>query len=196
MKTSNIRINAPWGYVALLVVLSITILNASDIVITILWLLVLAMCLLEGMKLRLWLGPDQRPKVAGPSVKSKVSVHLAICNEPPKMVIATIKGVLAQGYSNFELIIVDNNTKDENVWSPVRDFCEDHDNIRFFHLEKWPFYKSGALNFARKVTDPEVDFVFVLDADYMFPYWRSSTIFSTTTALTPIPVTAPLPPAP
>ena len=96
-----------------------------------------------------------------------VSVHLAICDESPSMVISTIKGILAQDYPRFELIIVDNNTSNRELWQPVAKYCESIQDVRFFHLPNWPFYKSGALNFARKVSDSNAEFIFVVDADYV-----------------------------
>ena len=46
-------------------------------------------------------------------------------------------------------LIIDNNTKDPAIWQPVRTFCENlGPSFRFFHLEPWPGYKAGALNFA------------------------------------------------
>ena len=167
MKSLNYDLNVPWDYVLIVTILILGILTASEIVQAVLWILVLVMCILEVMKLKLWLGSGQRTAFTGPTVKSQVSVHLATCNEPPEMVIETIKGVLRQKYKNFELIVVDNNTKDVNLWKPVQEFCKDQDNVSFFHLENWPFYKSGALNFARKVTSKVAEFVFVLDADYI-----------------------------
>ena len=82
------------------------------------------------------------------------------------MVISTVKGILEQDYAEFEIIVVDNNTRERALWGPVQDFCMALPNVRFFHLENWPYYKSGALNFARKVTANNAGFIFVIDADY------------------------------
>src|SRR5215470_9073300 len=53
----------------------------------------------------------------------KVSLHLAICNEPPAMVIETLDSLAALDYPDFEVIVIDNNTKDPAVWRPVQDYC-------------------------------------------------------------------------
>ncbi|MGB6151341.1 MAG: glycosyltransferase family 2 protein [Pricia sp.] len=155
-----------WGYVAMLITLSFVILLAPLLAILILVLLIMLVVLLEGMKLKLWLGFRERSDKAVNTDTPLVSVHLAICNEPPSMVISTVKGILAQDYPNFELIVIDNNTVDSSLWEPVADFSRNLSNVRFFHLDKWPFYKSGALNFARKVSDSKAEFIFVIDADY------------------------------
>ncbi len=105
------------------------------------------------------LPPEQQPFV---------SVHLACCNEPPDMVIATIDSLAAMDYQNFEVIVVDNNTKDEALWKPVEArMAELGPRFRFFHLPQWPGFKAGALNFAMKQIDPRTEVVGVVDADYV-----------------------------
>ena len=97
-----------------------------------------------------------------------VSIHLACYNEPPEMVMVTLDSLAALDYHNFEVLVIDNNTKDPAVWEPVRDYCEKlGKHFRFFHLEPWPGYKAGALNFGLKETDPRADVVAVIDADYV-----------------------------
>ena len=104
-----------------------------------------------------------------------VSIHLACCNEPPEMVIATIDSLARLDYRNFEVLVVDNNTSDPALWMPV----EAHvatlgSNFRFFHLPKWPGFKAGALNFALGQTDARAEVVGVVDADYVVePDWLS-----------------------
>jgi cellulose synthase/poly-beta-1,6-N-acetylglucosamine synthase-like glycosyltransferase len=96
-----------------------------------------------------------------------VSVHLACYNEPPEMVIATIDSLAKLDYRNFEVIVVDNNTKDEAKWKPVEAYIDKlPSNFKFFHLPSWPGFKAGALNFALTKTDPKAEVVGVVDADY------------------------------
>ncbi len=98
----------------------------------------------------------------------RVSLHLACCNEPPEMVIATIRSLTQLDYRNFEVLVVDNNTKDERLWKPVEEYVASLDErFRFFHLPSWPGYKAGALNFALSQTDPDAEIVGVVDADYV-----------------------------
>jgi cellulose synthase/poly-beta-1,6-N-acetylglucosamine synthase-like glycosyltransferase len=97
-----------------------------------------------------------------------VSIHLACCNEPPEMVIATIASIERLNYSNFELLVIDNNTKDPARWEPVRDYMARlGENFRFFHLPSWPGFKAGALNFALDQIDQRTEVVAVVDADYV-----------------------------
>lgn len=110
---------------------------------------------------------EPRPLPAGVR-EPRVSLHLACCNEPPEMVIATLDSLARLDYENFEVLVVDNNTKDEALWRPV----EAHvarlgSRFRFFHLPSWPGFKAGALNYALERTDPEAEVVGVIDADYV-----------------------------
>ncbi|HWT28603.1 MAG TPA: glycosyltransferase [Methylophilaceae bacterium] len=96
-----------------------------------------------------------------------VSIHLACYNEPPAMVIATIESLHQLQYRHFEVIVIDNNTKDEALWKPVEAYMAQlPDNFRFFHLPSWPGFKAGALNFALAQTDPGAEVIGVVDADY------------------------------
>ena len=111
-----------------------------------------------------------------------VSIHLACCNEPPDMVIATLKSLQALDYKTFEVIVVDNNTADEALWTPVRDFIaalpqSARARFRFFHLPTWPGFKAGALNFALTHTDARAQVIGVVDADYVVkPEWLRSLV--------------------
>jgi exo-beta-1,3-glucanase (GH17 family)/cellulose synthase/poly-beta-1,6-N-acetylglucosamine synthase-like glycosyltransferase len=96
-----------------------------------------------------------------------VSVHLACCNEPPEMVILTLDSLAALDYQNFEVVVIDNNTKRDEVWKPVEEHCKKlGEKFRFYHLSPWPGFKAGALNFGLKETDPRADVIAVVDADY------------------------------
>jgi exo-beta-1,3-glucanase (GH17 family)/cellulose synthase/poly-beta-1,6-N-acetylglucosamine synthase-like glycosyltransferase len=97
-----------------------------------------------------------------------VSIHLACCNEPPEMVIATIASLRQLAYENFEVVVVDNNTKDEAKWQPIQAYVESlPENFRFFHLPSWPGYKAGALNFALSNSASHAEIIAVVDADYV-----------------------------
>ncbi|HEV7775535.1 MAG TPA: glycosyltransferase family 2 protein [Luteibacter sp.] len=96
-----------------------------------------------------------------------VSIHLACHNEPPEMVMITLDSLAALDYANFEVLVLDNNTKDPAVWKPIEEYCAKlGSRFRFFHLEPWPGYKAGALNFGLTETDPRAEVVAVIDADY------------------------------
>jgi exo-beta-1,3-glucanase (GH17 family)/cellulose synthase/poly-beta-1,6-N-acetylglucosamine synthase-like glycosyltransferase len=96
-----------------------------------------------------------------------VSIHLACYNEPPEMVILTLDSLAALDYENYEVLVIDNNTKREEVWRPVEAHCAKLGaKFRFFHLEPWPGFKAGALNYGLTQTDARAEVVAVVDADY------------------------------
>jgi cellulose synthase/poly-beta-1,6-N-acetylglucosamine synthase-like glycosyltransferase len=95
-----------------------------------------------------------------------VSLHVPAHAEPPEMVIATVRSLLQLDYDRFEVVVIDDNTRDEALWRPVEAWCRAN-GVTFLHLENWPGYKSGALNVAlRNLTDPRAELIGVVDADY------------------------------
>ena len=95
-----------------------------------------------------------------------VSLHVPAHNEPPEMVIETLRSLLRLDYPRYEIILIDDNTDEEELWRPVEAWCARH-GVKFAHLDNWPGYKSGALNYAlRRLTAPEADVIGVVDSDY------------------------------
>ena len=129
-----------------------------------------------------WEGSLRRSFVSRPlrdgQRQPMVSIHLACCNEPPEMVINTIKSLAQLQYANFEVLIIDNNTANAATWQPVRDFIATlPGHFKFFHLPVWPGYKAGALNFALTQSNPSAEVVAVVDSDYQVdPAWLSSLV--------------------
>jgi exo-beta-1,3-glucanase (GH17 family)/cellulose synthase/poly-beta-1,6-N-acetylglucosamine synthase-like glycosyltransferase len=98
----------------------------------------------------------------------KVSIHLPCYSEPPEMLKLTLDSLAALDYPDYEVIVVDNNTKNPELWKPVLEHCEKlGPQFRFYHLGKWPGAKAGALNFALAVTDPDAEVIGVIDSDYL-----------------------------
>ena len=111
-----------------------------------------------------------------PTRYGKVSLHLPICNEPPDLVIETLESLAALDYPNFEVLVIDNNTKEPAVWLPVEAACKRlGERFRFFHVDVMKGFKAGALNMALRETAPDAEFIGVVDADYLVsPDWLSS----------------------
>ncbi len=106
----------------------------------------------------------------------RVSLHVPAYNEPPDMVKETLDALARLDYPNYEVVVIDDNTTDEKLWRPVEDHCRTL-GFRFFHLENWPGFKSGALNFALRNTDPGAEIVGVVDSDYIVsPDWLRSCV--------------------
>ena len=72
-----------------------------------------------------------------------ISLHVPAHNEPPDMVIDTLRSLLRLDYPRYEIILIDDNTDEEDLWRPVEVWCQRH-GVKFVHLEDWPGYKSGA----------------------------------------------------
>lgn len=108
----------------------------------------------------------------------KVSLHLPIHNEPPAMVRKTLEALAKVDYPHLEVLVMDNNTKDPEIWEPVRDDCERLGPMfRFFHLENWPGFKAGAINHALEQTAPDAEIIAVIDSDYILsPDWLNSMV--------------------
>ncbi len=104
-----------------------------------------------------------------------VSLHVPAHDEPPEMVIQTLQAILRLEYPSYEIILIDDNTQDMLKWRPVMDFCLKH-NIKVFHLQQYPGYKAGALNFALTQTSPNAELIAIVDADYIVqPQWLKET---------------------
>lgn len=98
----------------------------------------------------------------------KVSVHVPAYNEPPDMLKQTLDALAVMDYPNFEVVIVDNNTKDPAVWQPVEEYCRElGPRFRFFHVDPLAGFKAGALNFALRETAPDAEIIAVIDSDYI-----------------------------
>jgi cellulose synthase/poly-beta-1,6-N-acetylglucosamine synthase-like glycosyltransferase len=97
----------------------------------------------------------------------KVSLHVPAYSEPPDVVISTLNKLAELRYPNFEVLMIDNNTKDPNLWKPVEEHCRRlSERFRFFHVDPISGAKAGALNFALKHTAHDAEIIGVIDSDY------------------------------
>lgn len=122
---------------------------------------------IEFVELLIWgRASDTLPARRG-ATRPFVSFHVPICSEPPDVVAKTLMALRDLDYDAFEVLVVDNNTKDERLWQPVEQLCRQLGaRFRFFHLPVWPGFKAGALNFALRNTAPQASLIGVIDADY------------------------------
>jgi len=148
-------------------------------------IVLLALLLVDGFELAEVLWTRERRRFfepykdwTPPHDAPKVSIHVPCYNEPPHMVIETLDALAKLDYPNFEVLIIDNNTKDESVWKPVEQYCLTlGPRFRFFHLPQWPGYKAGALNFALTQTAVDAAFIGVIDSDYIVnTEWLRATV--------------------
>ena len=118
-------------------------------------------------------GAARSALAAIPIRRPRVSIHVPCYNEPPEMVIETLDALARLDYDNFEVIVLDNNTPDPEVWRPVEAHCATlGPRFRFFHLDHVKGFKAGALNEALDRTDPDAVYIAVIDSDYQVePFW-------------------------
>ena len=112
----------------------------------------------------------------------KVSIHVPIYNEPPEMVIASLDALARLDYPDFEVLVIDNNTREPAMWQPVETHCRRlGGRFRFFHVAPLAGFKAGALNFALEQTHPDAEVIGVIDSDYQVePSWlRELALFFT-----------------
>lgn len=97
----------------------------------------------------------------------KVCLQVPTYAEPSDLVIATLDALAQLRYPNFEVMVIDNNTKDPTLWQPVEEHCRRlGEHFRFFHVDPLLGAKAGALNFALRHASADVEIVAVVDADY------------------------------
>lgn len=97
-----------------------------------------------------------------------ISILVPAHNEPPEVLRETLTALSRLRWANYEVLVIDNNTTNENLWRPVEELCRELGApFRFFHVENLPGAKAGALNHARRWMNPQAEFIFVVDADYV-----------------------------
>ena len=102
-----------------------------------------------------------------PGYLPMVCLQVPAYNEPVEVVEKTLKSLAGLSYPNFEVQVVDNNTPRQETWRPLEEICRKlGPNFHCLHLDQWPGYKSGALNFAVTQTDPRAEILGIIDADY------------------------------
>src|SRR6266508_2583507 len=102
-----------------------------------------------------------------PGYLPMVSLQVPAYNEPVEVVQKTLNSLAKLNYPNYEVLVVDNNTPLQETWRPLEDICRTlGPNFHCLHLDRWPGYKSGALNFAVTQTDPRAEIIAIVDADY------------------------------
>jgi cellulose synthase/poly-beta-1,6-N-acetylglucosamine synthase-like glycosyltransferase len=118
-----------------------------------------------------WVDYRRRPGTVRPAAGApapKVSIHVPAYNEPPAMLVETLDALARLDYPDYEVLVIDNNTRDENVWRPVEAHCASLGaRFRFFHVAPLAGFKAGALNYALDRTAPDAAIVAVIDSDYV-----------------------------
>ena len=109
--------------------------------------------------------PERRARI---DEETFVSIHVPAHNEPPEVLSETLRALSRLRWRDYEVLVIDNNTRDESVWRPIEELCAElGPKFRFFHVENMKGAKAGAMNWVRQFMDPRAKFVFVVDADYV-----------------------------
>lgn len=112
--------------------------------------------------------PNFKPKRKQMKSQPFVSILVPAYNEPPTILMQTLDTLSHLKYKNFEVLIIDNNTKDASVWKPVEVFAKKLDEkFRFFHIDHLSGFKAGALNYLLERLDSRSEYTVVIDADYI-----------------------------
>ncbi|MBV9331085.1 MAG: glycosyltransferase [Alphaproteobacteria bacterium] len=149
--------------IAMILAMSPLVLLASTVILT------------EGIEMAasLWRMERRRVLASIPEFQPRVSIHVPCYDEPPAMVAATLDALSRLDYENFEVVVLDNNTPDPATWLPVKQHCEAlGGRFRFYREDQLAGYKAGALNVMLGLTDPQAEYIAVIDSDYQVePYW-------------------------
>lgn len=122
---------------------------------------------LEVVCRRHWRRPRVPTTTSPRSHLPKVSLHVPTYSEPPELVMATLNSLAELEYPNYEVLVIDNNTRDPALWQPVETHCQRlGERFRFMHVDNLTGAKAGALNFALRNTAPDVELIGVIDSDY------------------------------
>src|SRR6266487_3269422 len=129
------------------------------------------------------LGPEPRRMLpasvaAREGFAPKVSIHIAARREPADMLKLTLDAVARLRYSNYECVVVINNTPEPSLWRPIEEYCRAlGERFKFIYVEKLEGFKAGALNLALANTAADAEIIGVLDADYVVhPDWLEDLI--------------------
>jgi cellulose synthase/poly-beta-1,6-N-acetylglucosamine synthase-like glycosyltransferase len=105
---------------------------------------------------------------ADSSHQPHVAIQVPCYNEPIEVVRDTLTALSHLDYPNLVVQVVDNNTRDPQVWRPLEALCAElGPRFQFIHLEPWPGYKAGALNEATRRLPAHVAILGIVDADYI-----------------------------
>jgi cellulose synthase/poly-beta-1,6-N-acetylglucosamine synthase-like glycosyltransferase len=112
--------------------------------------------------------PHSTPKRKRMKITPFVSILVPAYNEPPVILMQTLEVLSRLKYDHFEVLVVDNNTKDTAVWKPVQFFVKTlGSKFRFFHVDPLSGFKAGAINYLLERMDSKSEYVAVIDADYL-----------------------------
>ncbi|MDP2598568.1 MAG: glycosyltransferase [Candidatus Liptonbacteria bacterium] len=126
-----------------------------------------AVAILSSLQIFSAVFPRSKPRRRNMSSHAFVSIVIPAYNEPPALLMNTLNALSRLRHDNFEVLIIDNNTKDSEIWRPVESYARTlGKKFRFFHVDNLPGFKAGALNWVLQYANPKSEYAAVIDADY------------------------------
>ncbi len=101
-----------------------------------------------------------------------VSIHVPAYKEQPHVLKETLEALSKLNYTNYEVLVIINNTPEDFYKAPIKTLCEELGD-KFIYLDiECTGFKAGALNKALDFTNPNSEILAVIDADYVIsPNW-------------------------
>jgi cellulose synthase/poly-beta-1,6-N-acetylglucosamine synthase-like glycosyltransferase/exo-beta-1,3-glucanase (GH17 family) len=101
-----------------------------------------------------------------------VSIHVPAYKEQPHVLKETLEALSKLNYTNYEVLVIINNTPEDFYKAPIKALCEELGD-KFIYLDiECTGFKAGALNKALDFINPDADILAVIDADYVIsPNW-------------------------
>ncbi len=101
-----------------------------------------------------------------------VSIHVPAYKEQPHVLEETLVSLAKLNYTNYEVLVIINNTPEDFYKAPIKALCEEL-GPKFVYLDiECTGFKAGALNKALPYANPKTDILAVIDADYVIsPNW-------------------------
>ncbi|ASC94163.1 glycosyltransferase family 2 protein [Sulfurospirillum diekertiae] len=96
-----------------------------------------------------------------------VSIHVPAYKEQPHVLIETLNSLAHMKYTNYEVLVIINNTPEEFYWKPIEEHCAKLGEKFVFLNITCKGFKAGALNEALKYTNEKAEILAVIDADYV-----------------------------
>lgn len=101
-----------------------------------------------------------------------VSIHVPAYKEQPHVLEETLIALSKLHYTNYEVLVIINNTPEDHYKEPIKALCEKLGS-KFVYLDiTCSGFKAGALNKALSFTNPQSEILAIIDADYVLsPNW-------------------------
>src|SRR6185503_1181342 len=95
-----------------------------------------------------------------------VSIHLVYASEPASIVLRSLYRLSRLDYTNYEVVVLHNNSPESEDVERVRRFCSLHPEMKFAHVDNVAGGKAGALEVSRQMMAEHAELIAIVDSDY------------------------------